>query len=109
MADVADIVPAAVDVKGNLVIWWVGGAMASLTAPSKASVFDAATTYRVTHSFMPGGFALTADQAIDKDSRLGLTVDLEALGIRTDTLGTLEYTDSTEASSAAVVLKPVGA
>ena len=109
MADVADIVPAAVDVKGNLVIWWVGGAMASLTAPSKASVFDAATTFRVTHSFMPGGFALTADQAIDKDSRLGLTVDLEALGIRTDTLGTLEYTDSTEATAAAVVLKPAGA
>ncbi|WP_347975659.1 hypothetical protein [Microbacterium sp. ProA8] len=108
MADVADVVPAAIDVKGNLVIWWVGGAMASLTAPSKVSVFDAATTFRVTHSFTPGGFALDADQVIDTDSRLGLTVDLEALGIRTDTLGMLEYVDATEASSAAVVLKPVG-
>jgi hypothetical protein len=106
MADVADVVPSAIDVKGNLVIWWVGGTIADLTAPGKVAVFDAATTFRVTHSFTPTGFALDADQVIDKDSRLGLTVDLEALGIRTDTLGMLEYVDSTNASSAAVVLKP---
>jgi len=109
MADVADVVPAAIDVKGNLVIWFASGTVASLTAPSKVSVFDAATTWRVTHSFTPGGFNLDADQVIDKDSRLGLTVDLEALGIRTDTLGMLEYVDSTDASSAAVVCKPAGA
>lgn len=109
MADVADVVPAAIDVKGNLVIWWATGTIADTTAPGKVLVFDAATTYRVTHSFTPGGFALDADQGIDTDSRLGLTVDLEALGIRTDTLGMLEYVDSTNASSAAVVLKPAGA
>ena len=109
MADVADVVPAAIDVKGNLVIWWVTGTITDLTAPGKVAVFDAATTWRVTHSFVPVGFALDADQVIDTDSRLGLTVDLEALGIRTDTLGTLEYTDSTEATAAAVVLKPAGA
>jgi hypothetical protein len=108
MADVADVVPAAIDVKGNLVIWWVTGTIADLEEPGKAAVFDAATTCRVTNSFTPGGFALDADQVIDTDSRLGLTVDLEALGIRTDTLGMLEYVDATEASSAAVVLKPSG-
>jgi hypothetical protein len=106
MADVADVVPSAIDVKGNLVIWWVTGTITDLTAPGKVAVFDAATTFRVTHSFTPTGFALDADQVIDKDSRLGLTVDLEALGIRTDTLGMLEYVDSTGTSSAAVVLKP---
>jgi hypothetical protein len=105
MVDVADVVPAAIDVKGNLVIWWVE-TIADQDAPSVAGEMDDATTFRVTHSFTPGGFALDADQVVDTDSRLGLVVDLEALGIRTDTLGMLEYVDSTGASSAAVVLKP---
>src|SRR5690348_3752259 len=105
MADVADVVPAAIDVKGNLVIWWVT-TIADTAAPKAATELGAVTSFRVTHSFTPGGFALNGDQVIDKDSRLGLTVDLEALGIRTDTLGMLEYVDSTDASSAAVVLKP---
>lgn len=107
MADVADVVPAAIDVKGNLVIWWVP-TIADLAAPKAATEIGAAGSYRVTNSFTPGGFPLDGDQVVDTDSRLGLTVDLEALGIRTDTLGMLEYVDSTDASSAAVVLKPAG-
>lgn len=105
MADVADVVPAAIDVKGNLVIWWVAS-IADLEAPDATTEIGAVTSFRVTNSFTPGGFPLDGDQVVDTDSRLGLTVDLEALGIRTDTLGMLEYVDSTEASSAAVVLKP---
>jgi hypothetical protein len=104
MVDVADVVPAAIDVKGNLVIWWVE-TIADLEAPTVTEI-GAAGSARVTNSFTPGGFPLDGDQVVDTDSRLGLTVDLEALGIRTDTLGMLEYVDSTEATSAAVVLKP---
>jgi hypothetical protein len=102
MVDVADVVPAAIDVKGNLVIWWVD-TIADLEEPTDDEIGDGT---RITHSFTPGGFALDADQVVDTDARLGLTVDLEALGIRTDTLGMLEYMDSVTASSAAVVLKP---
>lgn len=105
MVDVVDVVPPALDVKGNLVIWWVA-TIADLAAPKAATELGAVTSFRVTHSFTPAGFPLDADQTVDVDSRLGLTVDLESLGIRTDTLGMLEYVDSTAASSAAVVLKP---
>lgn len=106
MVDVADVVPPALDVKGNLVIWWVQ-TIADLTAPKASTELGAVTSFRVTHSFLPGGFGLDADQAVDTDQRLGLTVDLESLGIRTDSLGMLEYVDSTVATAAAVVLKPV--
>jgi hypothetical protein len=102
MVDVADVVPAAIDVKGNLVIWWVP-TIADLSAPTVAEI---EAGKRVTNSFTPGGFPLDGDQTVDADSRLGLTVDLESLGIRTNTLGMLEYVEASEASSAAVVLKP---
>lgn len=104
MVDVADVVPAAIDVKGNLVIWWVP-TIADLDAPTVTEV-GAVGAARVTNSFTPGGFPLDGDQVVDTDSRLGLIVDLEALGIRTDTLGMLEYVESDAATSAAVVLKP---
>lgn len=104
MVDVADVVPAAIDVKGNLVIWWVP-TIADLDSPTLAEVGGAGAA-RVTNSFTPGGFPLDGDQVVDTDSRLGLIVDLEALGIRTDTLGMLEYVESDAATSAAVVLKP---
>jgi hypothetical protein len=105
MVDVVDTVPPALDVKGNLVIWWVP-AIADLAAPKAATEIGAAGAFRITHSFTPTGFGLDGDQAVDVDSRLALTVDLESLGTRTDTLGMLEYVDSEAASSAAVVLKP---
>jgi len=106
MVDVADVVPAAIDVDGTLVIWWVP-AIADLAAPKAATEIGGSGAFRVTHSFTPGGFPLDGDQAKNTDPRLGLTVDLESLGKRTDTLGTLEYVDSDAPSSAAVVLKPV--
>lgn len=106
MADVADVVPAAIDTEGNLVIWWTTAAIADLTAPGKAAVFDAATTFRVTHSFTPGGFALGGSQAKNADERLALPDVLETLGKVSRTLS-LEYVDSAAAGSAAVVLKPV--
>ena len=103
MADVADVVPAAIDVKGNLVIWWCD-AIANTAAPDVSSELDGTNSTRVTNSFTPGGFPLDGDQVVDTDSRLGLTVDLEALGIRTDTLGMLEYVESE--TGAAVALAP---
>lgn len=105
MVDVIDTVPPALDVKGNLVIWWVD-TLADQAAPKAATEIGAATSFRVTHSFTPGGFNLDGDQVVDTDERLALEVALESLGTRTDTLGMLEYVDSTTASSAAVVLKP---
>ena len=105
MADVADTVPPALDVDGNLVIWWVQ-TIADLTAPKASTEIGAATSFRVTHSFTPDGFPLSGDTAVSTDSRLGLEVDLESLGKTTQTLGTLTYVDSDSASSAAVVLKP---
>ncbi|WP_298742286.1 hypothetical protein [uncultured Microbacterium sp.] len=106
MPDVADVTPPALDVKGNTVIWWVA-TIADLLAPKAATEIGAVTSFRVTHSFTPSGFALDGDQAVDVDSRLALEVDLESLGTRTDTLGMLEYVDSSAATSASVVLKPV--
>lgn len=106
MADVADIVPPAIDVKGNTVIWWVA-TIADLLAPKAATEIGAATSFRVTHSFTPSGFPLDGDQTVSTDGRLALPVDLESLDVLTNTLGMLEYVDSTAASSAAVVLKPV--
>jgi hypothetical protein len=106
MADVADTVPPALDVNGNLVIWWVQ-TIADLAAPKAATEIGAATSFRVTHSFTPTGFPLDGDQEITVDERLALVDALEALGRQTNTLGMLEYVDSTAANSAAVVLKPV--
>lgn len=106
MVDVADTVPPALDVDGNLVIWWVGGTIADLTAPKAATEIGAATSFRVTHSFTPDGFPLDGDTAVNTDSRLALEVDLESLGKTSQTLGMLMYVDSDAASSAAVVLKP---
>lgn len=105
MADAVDTVPPALDVSGNLVIWWVA-TIADTSAPKAATEIGAATSFRVTHSFTPTGFALDGDQEITTDDRLALVQALEALGKQTNTLGTLEYVDSDAAGSAAVVLKP---
>lgn len=105
MVDVVDTVPPALDVKGNTVIWWVP-TIVDLAAPKAATEIGGTGATRITHSFTPSGFPLDADQTVDVDARLALTVDLESLGVRTDTLGMLEYVDSVATTSAAVVLKP---
>lgn len=105
MVDVVDVVPAAIDVKGTLVVWWVDS-LADPTAPKAATEIGATGSARLTHSFTPTGFALDGDQTVDTDERLGLREALESLGILTNTLGMLEYVDSTDPKSAAVVLKP---
>ncbi len=109
MPDVADTVPPAIDQTGNYVIWWVGGVIADTAAPGKVAVFDAATTFRITNSFTPSGFAFDGDTAVNADERLTLAQALESLGITSRTLGMIEYVDSSTAGSAAVVLKPAGA
>jgi hypothetical protein len=105
MVDQIDIVPPALDVNGNLVIWWVP-TIATLTAPKASTEIGGTGAFRVTHSFTPTGFPLDGDQSVTEDNRLALVNALESLDKRTDTLGMLEYVDSTDASSAAVVLKP---
>ena len=106
MPDVADTVPPAIDQTGNNVFWRISGAIADLTAPKAATEVCAATSYRITHSFTPSGFALDGDQTVDVDDRLALPDGLESLGKVTRTLGFIEYVDSDEPGSAAVVLAP---
>lgn len=111
MVDVADTVPPALDQTGNYVIWWVPASpgITDTSAPKAATELGAATTFRITNSFTPSGFAFDGDTAVSTDERLTLSQALESLGITTRTLGMIEYVDSTTAGSAAVVLKPAGA
>lgn len=103
MADVAETSgPPAVDQSGNLTIWWVT-TIADVAAPKAATEIGAASSYRLTHSFTPDGWALTGSQVKDKDNRLTLKQALESLGV-TDASLTLKYVDSTAAGSAAVIL-----
>ena len=107
MADVAEVAPPpAVDQLGNMTIWWV--ATIADTAAVKASTeLGAATSFRVTYSFLSGGFPVDSTQAKSTDERLGLLDVLESLGGITTTFGDgIEYVDSTTPGSAAVVLKP---
>lgn len=106
MVDVADVVPPAIDQSGNYVVWFTTATIADTSAPGKVAVMDAATTFRITHSFTPSGFALDGDQEVIVDDRLTLPEGLESLGKVTRSLGLIEYVDSTTAGSAAVVLKP---
>lgn len=107
MADVAEIAPPpAVDQMGNLTIWWVT-TIADTSAVKAATELGAATSYRVTYSFVNGGFAPTSTQEKTQDERLTLLDVLESLGRKTTTFGDgLQYVDSSAAGSAAVVLKP---
>lgn len=104
MADVVDTVPPALDIEGNLVIWFVQ-TITDLTAVKAATEIGAATSFRVTHSFTPAGFNLTGSQEKLTDDRLALADVLETLGKLTRSLS-LEYVQSDAAASAAVVLKP---
>ena len=103
MADVAEISgPPAVDQSGNLTIWWVP-TIADVAAPKASTEIGAATSFRLTHSFTPDGWALTGTQTKDKDNRLTLKQALESLGVSEASL-TLKYVDSVAVGSAAVVL-----
>ncbi|ANJ26819.1 hypothetical protein [Agromyces aureus] len=107
MPDVADVVPPAIDQKGNTVIWWVPASpgITALNAPKAATELGAATTFRITHSFTPDGWTLTGSQAKTTDDRLALPTPLEALDSLVNTFGDgIKYVDSSAAGSAAVVL-----
>lgn len=104
MADVADVVPPALDQTGNLVIWWVDE-IADLAAVSVGDELGSAV--RITHSFTPDGFPLDSTQGKTTDERLALQELLESLDKVQISFGDgLTYVDSTDASSAAVALKP---
>lgn len=106
MADVADVVPPAIDQTGNTVIWWVE-TIADVTAVKAATELGASSSFRVTHSFTPDGFPFDSTQNKNTDDRLALAQVLESLGTLQYTFGDgLVYVDSTAASSASVVLKP---
>jgi len=110
MADVADVVAPAIDQSGNTVIWWITGTVASLAAPGKVAVFDAATTWRITHDFLPDGFPLDSTQEKSADDRLALVNTLESLGRVQVTFGDgITYVDTqATAGRATVVLAPSG-
>ena len=63
MVDVADTVPPAMDIDGNLVIWWVP-TIADLAAVKAATEIGGAGSFRLTHSFTPGGFNFGGSQQV---------------------------------------------
>lgn len=112
MADVAEglIPPAALDQKGNTTIWWVpntgtGGSTPGIADVTAPKVTEVGAGTRVTYSFTPGGFKLGGSQGTQKDERLGLAQALESLDTNDVTLD-LEYVESTDPKSAAVVCVP---
>lgn len=105
MADVAEglVPPPAVDQTGNLTIWWVP-AIADTSAPKAATEIGAAGAFRLTYSFTEDGWDFDTSQDKIDDKRLTLKQPLEALGTSKISLKTLQYVESTQAGSAAVVL-----
>jgi hypothetical protein len=98
MVDVIETAPPAMDASGNSTIVWVPGTSKPVTATAvKAGK-------RITYSFTSTGWAPTFEQAIDVDARYTLKQQLQSFGLKTNGL-TLTYVDSTDASSAAVLLK----
>lgn len=104
MADVPELFggPSAVDQSGALTVWWVP-TIADVLVPKAATEIGAATSYRLTYSFIAGGWNLTGTQEKNKDERLTAPQTLETLGKSAASL-TLSYVDSSAAGSAAVVL-----
>jgi hypothetical protein len=103
MADVAESFtgPSAVDQSGNLTVWWVP-TIADVTAPTAIEVGDS-EAFRVTYSFISGGWTLTGSQEKLADDRLSSPQSFETLGKSMASL-VLGYVDSSSAGSAAVVL-----
>ncbi|GAA5198521.1 hypothetical protein [Microbacterium jejuense] len=108
MVDVRNGVPPAIDQMAQTVIWFVGGTIADTSAVKASTELGAATSYDVTYSFTTDGFPLVSSQEKTTDERLTLLNTLEALGKVTTTFGDgVTYVDSSEATAAATVLKPV--
>lgn len=101
MPDVVDQTPPAVDQTDNLTIWWVP-TIANVAAPTALEI-GATGSKRITYSFVPGGWTPTGDTEILTDDRLTLKQPLQAFGKTTRDI-TMQYVDSTDATSAAVVL-----
>lgn len=98
MVDVIEVPAPAVDQSGNLTVVWCTGTPAT---PLTSTAVKAGK--RVTYSFIPGGWNPTTTQGIIKDPRLTLPQDLESLDKKVAGL-TLQYVDSTDPNSAAVLL-----
>jgi hypothetical protein len=103
MADSVELYsgPSAIDQTGNLTIWWVP-TISNLSAPTAVEI-GATGAYRVTYSFVTGGWTLAGAQEKTMDDRLASPQSLEALGKSTATLD-LTYVDSLTVGSAALVL-----
>ena len=99
--------PSAVDQTGNLTIWAIPGRTISKSAPS-VLLIGGTTCFRVTYSFLAGGWVLTSPQVKNPDERLSSPKDRQSLGKITPDLADLGYVDSTEAGSAAVILAAGG-
>lgn len=104
MADVAEAIggPPAVDQSGNLTLWWVP-TIANPDAPTAAEI-GAAGAKRFTYSLTEGGWTPSAPQEKNDDIRLTSKQRKQSFGISTPELGDLIYVDSTDATSAAVIL-----
>jgi hypothetical protein len=93
--------PSAVDQSGNLTVWWVP-TIADVDAPTAIEIGDT-SAYRVTYSFISGGWTLTGTQEKSPDDRLTSPQSFETLGKSMASLA-LAYVDSQAEGSAAAVL-----
>lgn len=106
MPDVPELFggPSAVDQTGNLTVW----AVKTIADISKPKLTELAAGFRITYSFLPGGYNISFDQEKKKDERLTAPIVKESLGVMTPTVPDLKYVDSTAPGSAAVVLADGG-
>jgi hypothetical protein len=104
MADGLDPVPASQQSDGR---WKIGFVPSGTGTPNPLSiaVLKAATSFNMTYSFTPDGFAYAVTQASVEDKRLTLTQDLSRPGKTSETLEN-KYVETLAAGSASVVLKP---
>jgi len=73
--------------------------------PLSAAILNGGTAKDVTYSFTSDGFNYGVTQAVVEDKRLTLVQDLSRPGKTTESLE-LRYVDTTDATSAAVLLQP---
>lgn len=111
MPDVAELYggPPAVDQSGNLTVWAIPGGTAGIDLDQiKVSDLTAASAKRITYSFVPGGYSVTQPQEKNEDERLTSPQRKQSLGKVNPEFSDLEYVDSDDPNSAAVILKAGG-
>lgn len=95
----SDPIPASSASDGR----WKIASVPTGSNPLSVAILNGGTSKALTYSFTDTGFNFTVDQATITDKRLTLDTDLSRAGKKTES-GTLQYVDSADADSAAVLL-----